>query len=256
MIHKTAIIDKTAQVSENAEIGPNVFIGKNCIIHDGVKIGVNSVVEENTEIKKGTVLSPNVHVGGAPQDISYKGEDTKLIIGENCIIREFTTIHRASTKEDWVTEVGDNCFIMSSAHIAHDCKIGNKVIITNYTALAGHTHVGDFAVISGLSGTHQFVRIGKMAMVGGMSRITKDVPPFCLIEGNPAIVHGLNVVGLRRNGVTSEARNLLKRALSLFLDRSLLLEDAITEIEKIEGSVEVKEFCDFLKNSKRGITRR
>ncbi|MBZ4672341.1 acyl-ACP--UDP-N-acetylglucosamine O-acyltransferase [Deferrivibrio essentukiensis] len=256
MIHHTAIIDKTAEVSESAIIGPNVFIGKNCIIHDNVQIGVNSVIEENTEIKKGTILSPNVHVGGAPQDLSYKGEDTKLVIGENCRIREFTTIHRASTKEDWITEVGNNCFIMNSVHIAHDCKVGNNVIMTSYAALAGHTHVGDKAVISGLTGTHQFVRIGKMAMVGGMSRIVKDVPPFCLIEGNPAIVHGLNIVGLRRNGVGPEARSSLKKALAIFLDRSLLLEDAIAEIEKLAGCDEVVEFCEFLKSSKRGITRR
>lgn len=256
MIHHTAIIDKTAEVSERAVIGPNVFIGKNCIIHDGVQIGFGSVVEENTEIKKGTILSANVHVGGAPQDLSYKGEDTKLVIGENCRIREFTTIHRASTKEDWITEIGDSCFIMNSVHIAHDCKVGSNVIMSSYAVLAGHTHVGDRAFISGHTGIHQFVRIGKMAMVGGMSRVTKDVPPFCLIEGNPAIVHGLNIVGLRRNGVGSEARNSLKKALAIFLDRSLLLEDAISEIEKISGCEEVSEFCQFLKSSKRGITRR
>lgn len=256
MIHKNAFVDSTSVVSEKAVIAPNVFIGKNCVIHDDVEIGFGSVVESNTEILNGTKLSPNVHVGGAPQDISYKGEDTKLIIGKNCIIREFATLHRASTKEEWVTKVGDNCFIMSGAHIAHDCRVGNNVIVTNYTTLAGHVHVGEFAVISGLTGVHQFVRIGKMAMVGGLTKIVMDVPPFALVDGNPASVSGLNAVGLKRRGVSLFARQQLKKAYHLFLDRSMLLEDAIDEMKKLEPCDELSEFISFLGESKRGIIRR
>ncbi|MGA1862421.1 acyl-ACP--UDP-N-acetylglucosamine O-acyltransferase [Deferribacter thermophilus] len=256
MIHKTAIIDKSSEISSKAEIGPNVYIGKNCVIHDNVKIGFGTVIESNTEIKEGTIISPNAHLGGAPQDISYKGEDTKLIIGKNCIIREFVTIHRASTKEDWVTEIGDNCFIMASSHIAHDCKIGNNVILTSYSGLAGHIHVGDMAVISGLVAVHQFVRIGKLAMIGGMSRITLDVPPFTLVEGNPAVIHGLNVIGLRRRGIGLEVRNELKKLLKIFLDKKYTKEEAIIEMEKVVNSSEGREFVEFMKYSKRGITRR
>ena len=256
MIHKSSFIDSSSEISEKALIGPNVFIGKNCKIHDDVEIGFGSVVESNTEILSGTKLSPNVHVGGAPQDISYRGEDTKLIIGKNCVIREFATIHRASTKEDWLTKVGNNCFIMSGAHIAHDCRLGENVIVTNYASLAGHVHVGDFAVISGLSGVHQFVRIGKMAMVGGMTKVVMDVPPFAIVDGNPASVSGLNAVGLKRRGVSAFARKQLKMALHLFLDRSMLLEDAIGEMKKLDHCDELVEFISFLESSKRGIIRR
>ncbi|BAI79620.1 acyl-[acyl-carrier-protein]--UDP-N-acetylglucosam O-acyltransferase [Deferribacter desulfuricans SSM1] len=256
MIHKTAVIDKSSEVSSKADIGPNVFIGKNCIIHDNVKIGFGAVIEENTEIKEGTVISPNAHLGGAPQDISYKGEDTKLIVGKNCVIREFVTIHRASTKEDWTTVVGDNCFIMANSHIAHDCKLGNNIILTSYSGLAGHIHVGDMAVISGFVAVHQFVRIGKMAMIGGMSRITMDVPPFTLVEGSPAVIHGLNVVGLRRRGVSSDVRNELKRLLKIFLDKSLTKNEALNEMSQLVKSDEGLEFVEFLKESKRGVIRR
>ncbi|MGA1846433.1 acyl-ACP--UDP-N-acetylglucosamine O-acyltransferase [Deferribacter abyssi] len=256
MIHKSAIIDKTVEIGQNVEIGPNVYIGKNCIIHDGVKIGAGAVIEENTEILDNTVISPNAHLGGPPQDISYKGEDTKLKIGKNCVIREFTTIHRASTKEDWVTEIGNNCYIMASSHIAHDCKFGDSIILTSYSGISGHVHVDDFAVISGFVAVHQFVRVGKLAMIGGMSRITKDVPPFTLVEGNPAVIHGLNVVGLRRRNIHPEVRSELKKLLKIYLNRSLKKDEAISEMKLIANSQEGIEFVDFFESSKRGVVRR
>ncbi len=256
MIHPTATIDSSAELDSTVEVGANAYVGKNCILHKNVKIGVNAIVECHTEVGENTLISSNAHVGGAPQDLSYNNEDTKLKIGKNCVIREFATINRASTKEDWITEVGNGCYLMAYSHIAHDCKVGNEVIIANYTPLAGHVHVEDYVTISGLTGIHQFVRIGTMAMVSGMTRIVSDVPPYTTVEGNPAVVHGLNAIGLRRRGLKPEVRNELKKALKIFLNKELLLKDAIDEIEKFANSEEVLHFANFLKKSKRGVIRR
>jgi UDP-N-acetylglucosamine acyltransferase len=256
MIDKSAQINSDAVVAETAQVDAGAFIGEGCRIGENVRIGRNSIVEAYTEIGDNTVLSPNVHIGGAPQDIGFKKEPTKLIIGKNCTIREFSTIHRASTKEDWVTEVGDNCYIMATSHIGHDCKLGNNVIVTSYVGLSGHVHVGDNVVLGGMTGIHQFVRIGKNAMIGGGSGIRKDVPPFCLVEGNPAVIHGLNVLGLRRNGFSKSQLNNLKKVLKIFLDRSVALDNAITAIREISDAEEVIAFADFIENSKRGTVRR
>ncbi len=256
MIDKNAFIDKSSEVASTAEIAANVYIGKNCKIGENVKIGFGTVIESNTEIGDGTVISPNVNLGGAPQDISYKGEDTKLIIGKNCIIREFAFIHRASTKEEWVTTIGDNCFIMASSHVAHDCRIGNNVILTSFVALAGHVHIDDGAIIGGGTGVHQFTRIGRQAMVGGYSKIVKDVPPYALVDGNPAKLYGLNMIGLKRKGVPAEVRNELKKAYSILINMDYNLEEVASEIAKLHQYDEVAIFLDFIKKSKRGIMRR
>lgn len=256
MIDKNAFIDKTAEISGTAEISANVYIGKNCKIGDNVKIGYGTVIESNTEIGDGTIISPNVNLGGAPQDISYKGEDTKLIIGKNCIIREFAFIHRASTKEEWVTTIGDNCYIMASSHVAHDCRIGNNVIITSYAALAGHVHVDDGVIIGGGAGVHQFTRIGRQAMVGGYAKITKDVPPYALVDGNPARLFGLNMIGLKRRGIPPEVRNELKKAYNILVNMDYILDDVVTQIASLTQYEEIKVFLDFIKKSKRGIMRR
>jgi len=256
MIDKNVFIDKTAEIAESVEIAPNVYIGKNCKIGENVKIGFGTVIECNTEIGDGTIISPNVNLGGAPQDISYKGEDTKLIIGKNCIIREFAFIHRASTKEDWVTTIGDNCYIMASSHVAHDCRIGNNVIITSFAAIAGHVHIDDGAILGGGCGIHQFTRIGRQAMIGAYAKITKDVPPYALVDGNPAKLYGLNMIGLKRRGVPLDVRNELKKAYEILVNMDYMLDDVVNEIAKLEQYDEIKIFIDFIKKSKRGIMRR
>lgn len=256
-IDSTAIIDKSAIISDSAIIAPRAYIGKNCIIGDNVQIGFNAVVECNTEICEGTILTANAHVGGAPQDTSYKNEDTKLKIGKNCIIREFAPIHRATIKEDWLTEIGDDCMIMANAHIAHDCKVGNGVIMAGGSMLGGHVQVDDNAFISGALGVHQFVRIGTMAMVGGLSRVTLDVPPYCMVQGaEKCVVQGLNAVGLRRRGVSRESMRELKRALHIFLDTSMLLVNAKAKLGELEQYPEVIKFREFIEaTSKRGLMR-
>lgn len=256
MIDNSAVISPDAVIAKSAYVDAGAFIGEGCKVGANVRIGRNSIVEAFTEIGENTSLAPNVHIGGAPQDLGFKNEPTRLIIGKNCTIREFSTIHRASAKEDWVTEVGDNCYVMASSHIGHDCKVGNNVIITSYVGLSGHVHVGDNAVFGGMAGVHQFVRIGKNAMIGGFSRIAKDVPPFCLAEGSPAKIHGLNSIGLRRNGFNREQLSNLKKVMKIFLNKGYLLDEVINELAKLSDSAEVVDFAEFLKNSKRGVVRR
>jgi len=256
VIGKSSWIDRSSVISETALIEPNVYIGKNCIIGNNVKIGFGAVVECNTEIGDGTVVSSHAHLGGAPQDISYKGEDTRLIIGKNCVIREFAFVHRASTKEEWKTVIGDNCFIMASSHVGHDCVLGNGVILTSYAGLSGHVHVGDYTVLGGGALVHQFVRIGKMAMVGGRAVVLKDVPPYSMVAGHPAILEGLNIVGLKRNGVKQEVRNELKKAINILNNINFLLNEVIDHIGNLVQYDEVKILREFLIRSKRGIIRR
>ncbi len=256
-IDPSAYVDKTAIIADSAIIGPRAYIGKNCIIGENVEVGYQAVVECHTEIGEGTIVTANAHIGGAPQDLGFKNEDTKIKIGKNCTIREFSTIHRATTKEDWVTEIGDDCLIMAQAHVAHDCKIANGVIVGNFAVLAGHVHIDDNAFVSGLSGIHQFSRVGKMVMVAGMSRITKDVPPYCTVSGHEDVkLSGLNAVGLRRRGMSSETMKELKRALHIYLDRSLLFKDMLEELKQLKQLDEIIEFREFIEHdSKRGYVR-
>lgn len=255
-IHKSAEVHSTAIVAESAEIGRGAYIGPHCKIGENVQIGMNAIVECHTEIGDRTVLSPNAHVGGAPQDYSYKNEDTKLIIGTDCIIREFAPIHRGSTKEEWKTVIGNNCLIMALSHIGHDCVFGNNVTLVA-SLIPGHIHVDDYVLISGYAGLHQGVHIGTMAMVAGLSHISLDVPPYC-IAGNAVKgqILGLNVVGMKRRGVTSEARRELSRALKIFLNRSYTLNEAKEKLTELKQFEEIVTFRNFIESSsRRGITR-
>lgn len=255
-IHATAEVHPTAQVAESAEVMRGAYIGPNCIIHENVKVGMNAIVERDTEVGEGTYLYHNSHVGGDPQDYSYKNEDTKLIIGKNNLIREFTSIHRATTKEDWKTEIGDNNLIMASSHIGHDCKIANNVTITS-AMIPGHIHVDDYAIVTGISGIHQNVHIGTMAFVAGVTHCSLDVPPYCIV-GNAVRgqLLGLNVVGLQRRGVSSESRLELKRALKILLDKKLTLEGVKKELANLNQLPEIVTFREFIEApSRRGITR-
>lgn len=256
MINKDAYIHPTAQIHESAEIEKGAYIGKHCIIGENVTVGYNAVVEAHTTVGEGTRVFANAHIGGEPQDYSFKDEDTKLIIGKNCMIREFATIHRATTKEDvWETRIGDNCFVMAYAHVAHDCKLENNITMTSFTALGGHCRVGAFTVIGGMSAAHQFLRIGTGCMIGGMSALRKDIPPFCMVAGNPAEIEGLNSIGLKRRGVTPEARMELKRALKIYMNLNTKLADVAEALSELQQFDEVKTFIDFIQDSKRSFLR-
>lgn len=255
-IHPSAFIDKSAVIADSAEIAANAYIGKKCIIGDDVKIGFGAVVEEFTEIGARTVLSPNAHVGGAPQDVSYRGEETWLKIGEDCVIREFAPIHRATTKDDRVTVIGDRCMIMALAHIAHDVKMGNDVIVVSSSMIGGHCVIEDYAFLSAFSALHQFVRMGTQSMAGGHSHVSLDIPPYCILSGaDKGKIESLNAVGMKRRGVSIESRLELKKALHIFLDKSMLLKDAKLKLAELTQYPEIIKFREFLDNSKRGVTR-
>jgi UDP-N-acetylglucosamine acyltransferase len=195
-------------------------------------------------------------IGTPPQDIGYKNEETYLIIGNDNVIRESASIHRATTKEDRTTVIGNNNFLMGYSHVAHDCKLGNGIIMANAATLGGHITVGDFAILGGIVGVHQFVRIGAYAMVGGQSAITQDIPPFVSASGNRAQLYGLNLVGLKRRGFSDETIANLKKAYKIIFRSALALEDALNRVSGELGACkECMHLIEFIRSSKRGITR-
>ncbi|MCS7163677.1 MAG: acyl-ACP--UDP-N-acetylglucosamine O-acyltransferase [Thermodesulfovibrio sp.] len=255
-------IHKTAIVSPKAEIDKEVFIGPYCIIGDNVKIGrgtrlINHVqIEGITEIGENCIIYPFTTIGFPPQDIKYKGEPTGVKIGNNNIIREYVTIHRASVSGDGWTEIGDGNFIMAYVHIAHDCKIGNHVIMANLATLAGHVQVEDFAFIGGLVAVHQFTRIGAYAMIGGFSGVGQDVPPFTMASGPRAKLYGLNLVGLKRRGFSDETINILKKAYKILFRDKLQLKEAIEKVKRELPQIpEIIHLLEFIEKNKRGICR-
>jgi len=255
MIHKTAIISSSANISEKAEIGPYSVIGDGVSIGEGTVIGPYVHIECNTSIGKNNRIFQSASIGGEPQDKGFRGQKTHVSIGDGNIIREFTTIHRA-TKEETATTLGNGNYLMAYAHMGHDVKVGNDNIICNGVGLSGHVEVGNKAVISAYVGIHQFSRIGSMVMIGALSRINQDVLPYTLVEGNPAVTHGLNVVGLRRNGMDSDKRQTLKKAYKILCREGLSVERALEKIgASMDATDEVLILMDFVKNSKRGFIR-
>tara|TARA_Y100000590_G_C15610962_1_gene973807 strand:- start:115 stop:897 length:783 start_codon:yes stop_codon:yes gene_type:complete len=199
MIHKTSIIDKKAKISETSKIGPYTVIGPNVVIEKDVEIYSHVLITGNTTIGEGTKIFPFASIGTQPQDLKYKGEKNSLIIGKNNNIREYVTINPGTEGGGGITKIGNNCLFMISSHVAHDCDIGNNVVIANNVPLGGHVTVEDSAIIGGNSAVQQFTRIGRLAMVGGMTGVLKDVIPFGLSFGNRNYLKGLNLIGLRRN---------------------------------------------------------
>jgi UDP-N-acetylglucosamine acyltransferase len=253
-IHPSAVIAPDARIGNNVEIGAFVIIGENCDIGDGCVLSPRATLERNV------VLAPNVKVGigavlgGDPQDLKFKGELTTVEIGEGTTIREYATINRG-TAQSYKTTVGRNCFIMTYVHLAHDCHVGDNVIIGNATQLAGHVTVDDRATISALTGIHQFVRIGRHAFVGGASRISQDVPPFLKAVGNPVKLYGLNTIGLQRNGFQETTMRELKRAYRLLFRSELNMSQALerAHAELGDAAPEVAEFLGFFEKSQRGV---
>lgn len=254
MIHNTAIIEQDVKVGNNVKIGPYSYISGKVIIGDNTEIGPYVRIEGNVTIGNNNTIFPSAYIGGPPQDVSYKGQETFVRIGDNNIIREFVQIHRG-TAEGSCTELGSDCFLMGGAHLAHNVKVGNSVTIANYSALAGYVEIDDFSFISGLCGFHQFVRVGKYVMVGGMARVGKDCPSFMIIEGSPPRVAGINVVGLRRRGFTQERRNAIKDAYRILFRSGKNVSQAVEELNKCESCEDINELLNFIKSSERGIIR-
>ncbi len=254
-IHHTAVISPEANIAPGVEIGPytvveaDVNIGKNTII------GPHAIIESHTDIGEGCRIYQFCSIGGAPQDLKYRREETRVVIGNFNTIREFVTIHRATGSGN-VTSLGDNNLIMAYCHIAHNCAIGNQVIMANSANLAGHITIEDYATIGGLSGILQFTRIGAYAFIAGASAVTRDVPPFVVASGNHARLYGLNLVGLKRRGFKPDTIQALKDAYRIIFRSSLLLKAALEKVrEEVPDLAEVRQFTGFIEKATRGICR-
>lgn len=251
-IHPTAII------GENVSIGAGTKIGPGVIIADGVKIGKNNrflagaYIAEGTTIGDDNVIHMRTVIGHEPQDIGFKNEPSYTRIGNRNQIREFVTIHRG-TQKDSTTVIGDDNFIMAYCHIAHNCQVGNKIVMVNQASLTGHCVIEDNVLLSGMTGLHQYTRVGRLALLSALSAVNKDIPPYMICGGRPAVVIGINVVGMRRAGIGPETRSEIKRAYKLLYRSGLNVSQALDEIKKSCTSHEVKHLVDFIEASKRGI---
>jgi UDP-N-acetylglucosamine acyltransferase len=256
-IHPTAILNPKAEIDGGVVIGPFCIIGEGVRIKRGTKLISSVVIEGDTEIGENCIIYPFTSIGLPPQDLKYKGEKTGLKIGNDNIIREYVTVHRASIGGDGITTIGDKNFLMAYAHIAHDCKIGSHIILANAATLAGHVVVEDYAIISGLTAIHQFTRIGAYAMVGGFSGVGQDVPPYTIASGARAKLFGLNTIGLKRHGFSDAKINHLKKAYKILFREKRTLKDAIKKIqEDLSYTDEIKHLIDFIQQKNaRGICR-
>ena len=252
-IHPTALVSDDAQLGSDVEIGAFAIVGPSCIVGDGCVIAPRASLEQNVRLGRKVRVGIGAVLGGDPQDLKFQGEETTVEIGDGTVIREYSTINRG-TSESFKTTVGKNCFIMSYVHLAHDCHLGDGVILANGVQLAGHVRIEDRAILSGLSAVHQFVRIGRHAFIGGCSRVSKDIPPFLKAVGNPVKLYGLNTVGLQRSGFDEPTLRELKRAYRLFFNSDLNITQALERAEKdLDLRPEVQELMRFLEASGRGV---
>jgi len=255
-IHPTAIVHPRAKIAEGVEIGAYSVVGEHVSVGKDTRIASHVLVEGWTTIGERNQIFPFSCIGTAPQDIGYKNEETYLIIGNDNVIRESATVHRATTKEDRVTVIGNNNFLMAYSHVAHDCKLGNHIIMANSVGLGGHITVGDYAILGGIVAVHQFVRIGAYAIIGGQSAVPQDIPPYVSASGNRAKLYGLNLVGLKRRGFSDQSIANLKKAYRIIFRSGLILEEALAKVKaELGDSPEAMHLMEFMKNSKRGITR-
>lgn len=252
-IHPSAVIHSSAQIGEGVIIGPNVVIGEGVKIGNGTRIIANAFIEY-TEIGENCTISPFATIGSEPQDLGYKGEPTKVVIGNETIIKENVTIHRGAACGDFTTRVGNKCLLMVGSHIAHNCIIEDQVILANLATLGGHVHVGFGAFIGGMSVFHQNIRIGSMAIVSGFSASRQDLLPYSKNDGRPAAPRGINVIALKRRGVDLETRTAINRAFKLLISSEFNTSQAI---EKIKTELPMNEYIqnmiDFIESSKRGV---
>ena len=255
-IHPLAVVHPDARLGRGVEIGPFCLIGQKARIGDGTKLLSNVIVNGQTIIGRDNEVHPFAVIGGASQDKKYRGEVSYVRVGDRNVIREYVTINRGTGAES-ETVVGDDNHLLAGVHIAHNCRIGNRVVMSNLASLAGHVLVGDGANIGGMVGVHQFVRIGRMAMIGGMSRVVKDIPPFMLVEGNPTAVYGLNMVGLKRCNLSTDVLSELKEAHRILYRSNLNLSTALERLRDKMQTDEGRELIAFLQEeTDRGILKR
>ena len=255
-IHPTAIVHRRAKIGEGVEIGAYSVIGEHVAIGTGTRIASHVLIEGWTSIGERNQIFSFSSIGTPPQDIGYREEETYLVIGNDNVIRECATIHRATTKEDRKTVIGDKNFLMAYSHVAHDCKLGNNIIMANSVALGGHIVIGDHAILGGIVAVHQFARIGSYAIIGGQSAVTLDIPPFVSAAGNRAQLYGLNLVGLKRKGFTDQTIATLKKAYKIIFRSGLTQEEALQKVAaELTDCAEAMHLVEFIKSSKRGVTR-
>lgn len=255
-IHPSAVVNPRAELGPGVRVGPYSTIGEDVTIGRDTEIGAHVVIEGHTEIGERNRIYPFSTIGTPPQDIGYKGENTRLLIGNDNMIREYVTINRATTKEEWQTILGNNNYIMAYAHIAHDCILSNDIVMSNVATLGGHTIIGDHAILGGLVAVQQFVRIGAYAFVGGKSGVDRDVPPYMISAGPRAKLYGINRKGLSREGFSSRTVDGLKKAYRIIWRENRNFRDGIEHVRReLESFPELEVLLEFLQGSKRGILR-
>lgn len=254
-IHPTAIVSDKAKIGDNVTIHPFAIVQDDVVIGDNCSIGQNAVIYNGARLGNSVQIYQGASISNSPQDLKFDNEITYFYVGNNTVVREFATLHRG-THETGQSSVGSNCLIMAYAHIAHDCKIGNNVILANAVQVAGHSEIDDFTIIGGLSGVHQFCKIGRNVMFGGHFRTTKDVPPYILAGGTPLKFEGLNLVGLRRRGFSNDEINSIKDAYQIIYNSNLLINDAKQKlIDTYSENDKVMEIVRFIDRSNRGLIR-
>ncbi len=252
-ISPLAVVEKGAELEEGVIVEPFAFIGSKVKIRSGTVVKSGAYIDGDVEIGRDCVIFAS-HIGVEPQDLKYKGEETKVVIGDRVKVREYVTIHRGTEGGGGITRVGNDVLLMAYVHVAHDVFIGNNAIVANGVQIAGHVEIGEFAVIGGLTGIHQFVRIGKHAMIGGASAVHRDVPPFTVAQGNRARLVGINIVGLKRRGFSKEVIKALSTAFEMAFKTEEPLQVALEKVkEEFREVKEVLEFVEFIKATKRGI---
>lgn len=255
-IHETAIVSPQAEIGEDCRIGAYCVIGDEVTLGKRVRLDSHVVIDGKTSVGEETRVFPFVSIGLAPQDLKYAGEATRVEIGRRNHIREFVTVHRGTSGGGGITRIGDDNLLMAQAHVAHDCRLGNEIIMANAATLAGHVEIADRANIGAYSGVHQFCRIGREAFVGGYSVVVKDAMPFATIQGNHAKCYGLNRVGMRRRGYAKDVIEKLNHAFHLLLSAKLNTSQAVEKIkEEITDCAEVDLLVDFIETSKRGVVK-
>ncbi len=254
-IHPTAVIAPSASLADDVEVGPYSVIGPHVRVGAATRIQSHVVLDGHTTIGSACTVFPFACIGTQTQDLKYRGGVAHVEIGDQTTIREYVTVN-ASTDDGGITRIGSRCHIMAYAHVAHDCRVGNEVILANCGTLAGHVILEDQVILGGLSAVHQFVRVGRLCIIGGCSKVTQDVPPFMMADGNPLQVHTINAIGLKRKNISAEAQRLLKKAHKILYRHSLSTSQAVARLEtELEQLEEIRHLVEFIRASERGITK-
>jgi len=255
-IHPTALVEPGARVDPSCEIGPFAVVGPDVVLGPRNVLSAHAIVKGQTTLGEGNRVFPHAVLGEVPQDLKYRGEPTRLVVGDRNTFRECVTINLGTVQGGGLTRIGSGCLFMANSHVGHDCDVGDGAIIANSVALAGHIVLEDHVHISGLAAAHQFCRIGRLAFVSGLTGVVMDVPPYCTVVGTRAELAGLNAVGMQRAGMTEEQVGRVKQAYKILFRSNLGLAEALAQIEgELGGHPEVAHFVAFVRGSQRGITR-